>query len=348
MTKPLAKNQTNSGAKNLLANPYLHFVLIGAVLILAQVLARNGILITNSTVTLLGGVIIYAMACLGLDLLLGYGGMISLGTAGFMGLASYVSAYITVNLHLPFELGILAAIAVSVCLGLLVGLASLRIEGIYLAMATMIVAEILKKVFEEAEWFTGSYTGTKAAYPTLLGFHLDRTSTFIMIVVVLVLMMTLAHLVVTSRPGRALHAMRGSEVAAQAMGINILLYRLFAFSLATGFAAVAGVMYVHYFRFSFPSTWVLALSLSVLSAVIIGGPRSVYGSLIGAFIVFAFPDLVLKKLPVIGQINGIALVFNGLLIVLVVLFYPSGLVRVFSDIKLLLVRHRNRGGAQCN
>jgi branched-chain amino acid transport system permease protein len=125
--------------------------------------------------------------------------------------------------------------------------------------------------------------------------------------------------------GRALHAMRGSEVAAQAMGVNLLKYRLIAFSLATAYAALAGALYVFFIKFSYPSVWNLNLSLYILAAVVIGGFRSIYGTVLGAFVVWAVPDLILKNLPVIGEINGLAYIFNGILIILVVMFAPGGI-----------------------
>ena len=315
-------------------NPYLRFILFGALLCLLPILASMG-LMKSSTLTYIGNVYIYAIAALGLNLLLGYSGLISLGTAGFMGLGSYVAAYFTENLSLSFWVAILAAIVIPTLIGILIGLVSLRIAGLYLAIATLCVSEILLKTFEQVDIVTGGMQGKKANFPSLFGIQLGRDGTYVLLVVALVLVMILTYSLVNGQTGRALHAMRGSEVAAQAMGVNLLKYRLVAFSLATAYAGIAGALYVFFVKFSYPSVWNLNLSLYVLAAVVIGGFRSIYGTVLGAFIVWAIPDLVLKNLPVIGDINGLAYIFNGLLIILVIMFYPQGLPGIGQDLKKL-------------
>jgi branched-chain amino acid transport system permease protein len=194
---------------------------------------------------------------------------------------------------------------------------------------------ILLKTFEQADAITGGMQGKKASFPVLLGFKFDRNATFILLAVVLALVMALTYSLANGQTGRAFHAMRGSEVAAQAMGVNLLKYRLLAFALATAYAALAGALYVFFIKFSYPSVWNLNLSLYVLAAVVIGGLRSIYGTVVGAFVVWAVPDLLLKNLPVIGEINGLAYIFNGILIIVVIMFYPDGLTGVGRDIAKL-------------
>jgi branched-chain amino acid transport system permease protein len=129
-----------------------------------------------------------------------------------------------------------------------------------------------------------------------------------------------------SRSGRALNAIRQSEVAAQAMGINLLKTRMTAFIYATTFAAIAGVLYGAFINFVYPTTWIVTLSLSFMASVVIGGSRSVAGNMIGAFIVFGFPDLVIKKIPVLSEMSGFTMIFTGALIILIVLKYPHGII----------------------
>jgi len=328
--------------KRIYKSPYLHFVVFGLVMSLLPALTSGGILKT-SWLGIIGGTIIYTIAALGLNLLLGYSGLISLGTAGFMGLGAYISAYATGNLGLPWEIGILAAVVIPVILGILIGLASLRMEGLYLGIVTLCVSEVLRKTFDELEPITGGFSGKSAEYPTLLGmFKLNQSTTFILLCVILVLVMILTYHLANGQMGRALNAMRGSHVAAQAMGVSLLKYRLIAFALATGYASLAGALYAHFIKFVYPSTWNLPLSLVILSIIVIGGLRSIYGTFIGAVIVYALPDLVLKRIPVIGDINGLSYVFSGILIILVVLFYPGGCVTVFYDLKRLLKKLTKR------
>jgi len=328
--------------KKLLKNPYIQFVLFGVVLSLLPLFVIFGIL-PSSYITLIGGVIIYSISALGLNLLLGYSGLISLGTAGFMGTAAYISAYFTVNLHMPFEIALLAGLIVPLIIGVLVGLVSLRIEGLYLAIATLCVSEILRKTFEELSFVTNGFSGKTASYPKLLGFiNLTRDTSYVLLVVFLVLVMILIHNLVNGQLGRALNAMRGSEAAAQAMGVFLLKYRLIAFALATGLASLSGVLYVHFIRFTYPTTWTMGMSLNILAAIIIGGVRNIYGTILGCFIVFAVPDLFLKQIPYFGTMNGFAYIFNGVLIILVIMFYPHGLIYIGNDIKRLFNKKKGK------
>jgi branched-chain amino acid transport system permease protein len=310
--------------QKLFHNSYVRFVLFGLCLCLLPALQQAGAL-KSSTLSYIGNVLIYAVVALGLNLLLGYSGLVSLGTAGFMGLGSYVAAYVTGDLGLGFWVGLLLAVLLPTVAGVFIGFVSLRIEGIYLAIATLCVSEILLKTFEQAEAITGGMKGKQAAYPVIFGFEFSRNSTYLLLVAVLVLVMMLSYNFSRGHMGRALHAMRGSDVAAQAMGVNLLKYRLIAFSLATAYAGLAGVLYVYFIKFTYPTVWNLSLSLNVLAAVVIGGLRSHYGAVLGAFVVWAVPDLLLKNLPLVGDVYGLSYIFNGVLIILVILFFPNGL-----------------------
>lgn len=310
-------------------NPYFRYFLFGLFLLLFPLASSIGV-IPNSFVTLMGSVLIYSVVGLGLNLLLGYSGLISLGTAGFMGLGAYLAGYLTTVVKAPFLIGIIVALFFAALIGVVVGFVSLRVAGIYLAIATLCVAEILRKTFEELEWLTNGFSGLQGAYPSFFGSKLGRSGTYILMTIVLILIMMLTHNLVNGQLGRALHAMRGSEVAAQAMGINLLKYRLIIFAIASCYAALGGVLYVHFVRFSYPGTWIMMLSLQILGAVVIGGLRSIYGTVFGAFIIFAVPDMVLK--PLFGNIDGLPYVFTGVLIILVVMFYPSGVKGLGDDL----------------
>lgn len=318
--------------KKLLENRYSKYILIGIILASLPFLQDMG-LIKSSTITTFGTILFYAIVAIGLNVLLGYSGLISLGTAGFMGLGAYLSAYLTQDLKLPFLLSLIISILVPLIIGLVIGLVSLRISGMYLAIATLAVSEIFKKIFIEFDNITGGFSGKKAAYPEIFGFHFNRDTSFLLIVVILILVMILTDNFIHSSTGRALLTMRASEAAAQAMGINLLKYKLTAFAIATVYASLGGVLYVHFIRFSYPATWNLLLSLQILAVIVIGGLRTITGPIVGSIIVFGVPELILKQLPVIGSIDGLAYVFTGVLIIIVILFYPHGLVYIGKDIK---------------
>lgn len=317
----------------------LKYIIFAVILCLMPTLQQIGLL-ESATVIVMGTVMFYSIVAIGLNVLLGYSGLISLGTAGFMGLGSYLAAYLTSDLELPFVLSVAISVAIPLGIGLIIGLISLRIEGYYLAIATLGVSEILKQVFVELEVLTGGFSGKNAAYPKLLFFKLDRQWTFILIALVLVGILIITENFIKSRTGRAMLTMRGSESAAKAMGINILRYKLTAFGVATLYASLAGVLYVHFIRFSYPSGWSLTLSLQILAVIVIGGMRTISGPILGSFIVFGVPELILKRLPVIGSIDGLAFIFTGVLIIVVILFYPNGLIHIISDIKAYIQKRK--------
>lgn len=325
-------------------NPYLGFILFGVFLGCLPFLSQLGI-IKSSTVTIIAQIVIYSITALGLNLLLGYSGLISLGTAGFMGLGAYVAAYLFSDLGLSFWIAILASIVIPALIGILVGLISLRLAGLYLAIATLCISEILLKTFEHLEEFTGGMRGKNIAFPQIFGISLDKNSTFIILVIALVIVMILTYNLVNGQFGRALHAMRGSEVAAQAMGVNLLKYRLIVFALSTAYAGLSGALYIFFIRAAYPTTFMLTLSLNVLAAVVIGGFRSIYGTVLGAFVVWAMSDLILKsftaklvnilpfELAILKNPSNLAYMLTGILIIVVIMFYPNGLIQLLIDIK---------------
>jgi len=313
---------------------YLTYVLIGLGLALLPTLQGMGLILT-STVTLWGFIIFYAIVAIGLNVLLGYSGLVSLGTAGFMGAAAYMTAYFTREFSWPFILSVVVAVLVPTIIGLVVGLISLRVSGMYLAIATLAVAEIFRSVFTHVPEFTGSFQGSRADFPVIFGNLLGRDSTIVFLAILLVILLILTDNFIHSSIGRALLTMRASEPAAQAMGINLLKYKLMAFGLATAYAALGGVLYAHFVRFIFPTDWTLMLSLQIVAVIVIGGTKTILGPIIGSIIVFGVPPIILTRLPVIGDIDGLAFVFNGVLIILVILFYPNGLIYIGHDIKKL-------------
>ncbi len=338
----MEKRQNKIIAKFNKSKPYSSYLLFGALLLLLPLFVEIGIL-KYSYLTTIASILIYSIVALGLNLLAGYSGLISLGTAGFMGLGTYLAAYFTADLGLPFEISLIISVAVPMVIGVITGLVSLRIEGYYLAIATLAISEILRKVFVEFAWITNGFSGKKAEYPELLGFiNLDRNGTFILIVVFLVAIMIITHNIINSYTGRALSTMRGSEAAAQAMGINIYKYRLVSFAVAVGYSALGGVLYMHFIKYTYPNAWTLTLSLNILAVIVIGGIRSIPGTIVGAIMVFGVPDLILKRLPIISTIDGAAYIFNGIMIIVVILFYPIGLIHIKNDIKKIISKFKGR------
>lgn len=317
----------------------IHFILLGLALLTLPYMAEAG-MIRNSTVMVIGITCIYTIAALGLNVLLGFSGLVSLGMAGFMGLAAYISAYVVETLNWPFEIAVLAAIVIPTVLGLIVGVLSLKFEGIYLGIATLVVAEILREIFINVTEFTGGASGSNAGYPMLFGsFQMNRTHTYYLIIIVMILVFILTHNLTKGHLGRALNAMRGSEAAAQAMGVNIFKYRLIAFGIATVLASVSGVLYVHYVGLSYPTTWNLMLSLDFLAIIVVGGFRSIFGTFIGAFIIFGMSEIFLKPIPALANITPL---IKGILIIIFILYNPNGIASFKGKIQNWIRRKKGK------
>ena len=321
-------------------HPYFPILVLGFFLILIQMIGSTG-LIRPSLLNFLSPVLIRYMVSLGFLLLLGYAGLASLGTAGFMGLGSYLIGYLFQTSGMPAELAFLVGIAVSLGLGVMVGFISLRVEGMYLAIVTLGLAEILKNFFTYSP-LTGATDGMRLQFIKFLGITSSNTVVYnpinYIIMVLMVLVMIWMVNIINSPTGRAMLSIKNSTSAAQAMGISIMKYRLSAFLIATMLAVMGGMLGMLRTTTSFPGTWGIDLSLNVLAAVVIGGTKNIWGVLIGTFIVFGLKDLVLARIPFFQTFSNAHLMFSGALIILVVMFYPGGVIRALEDIKRLIIK----------
>ena len=324
---------------------YGKYIILGLILAALPTLQSMG-LIRSGTLQSFGTIVFYGIVALGLNVLLGYSGLVSLGTAGFMGFGAYMSAYLTMEMGWPFILSLAASVLLPTAIGVVVGLVSLRLSGMYLAIATLAVAEIFRRMFEEFDFITRGFRGMSSEFPSFFGVDFNRDQTFVFMVLLLVGLMILTDNFIHSCVGRALLTMRASEAAAQAMGINLLKYKLTAFSIATAYAALGGILYAHFVRHTSPEVWNLMLSLQILAVIVIGGLKTIMGPIVGSLVVFGIPAIILPRLPVIGGVPGLAMVFNGILVVVVILFYPNGLVNIVYDIKKLVLYIMGKAGKE--
>lgn len=313
-------------------HPNLSFVVFGLLLGLFALFPHLDIM-KWGTMSIIAYITIYAVTALGLNILLGFSGLISLGTAGFIG-AGALGTGVFLEMGFPFELAVLFVLVISGSLGALIGLFSLKVDGIYLAIATLFVGEILRQIYTQIPIFGGQAIQISGGIK-LFGFielsqiiQTQRSILFVLLVVIMVLMMIAMNNIIKSKTGRALLAMSRSEHAAQAMGISLLKYRLTAFILATLFATVGGIMYAMYFQTIPTTAWNLDLSLFIIAMVVVGGFKSIYGTFLGAFIIHGIPNLILKDL-----LGDVSYIFSGVLIIVVIIFYPNGFVYIWVDIK---------------
>lgn len=361
-------NQNKQRIRSILEHPYFGFIVIGLLLIIIQLLYTAGWGISLTFMRSFGMTMIYVVVALGFSILLGYAGLASLGTAGFVGIGTYLLGYFTNQLQVSAIWIVLIAIVGAIMIGLIVGFISLRIEGMYLAIITLGLSEILNEVFKNATTITNGTNGLGMDTLVLFGqpFLRNPNDVFVVLVIALVVVMILTFNIIKSPTGRAMLSMKNSESAAQAMGVSIFKYRLLAFMVATVYAFFGGLLYMAYLGFSIPSSWSLAFSLNILAAVIVGGSRSIYGIILGTFMIFGFDMAVIQNIrlwpnnPWVlkliennpesadqiasffrnlqGAIPTMSYILNGLLIIIVIMFYPGGLIQLLTTIKNKVVK----------
>lgn len=325
------KNILNMGI--LKDHTYRKFIILFIVMALIPLMSDLDI-IRYSTVSIIAYIVIFTVVALGLNILLGYSGLLSLGTAGFVGFGAYCVVYFSNVVGLPYELAALATLIIAGIIGMFIGLFSLKVDGVYLAVATLAVGEIFGDIFRRITWFTNAFGGVHWKYPKLLGFlQLSRNTTFIFLVFIMVLMMVVMYHMIHSKTGRAFMAMSRSLSSAQAMGVSVPKYRLLSFIVATLFATIGGILYASFYKYVQPLDWNLMLTLLVLAMVVVGGMKSIMGTFLGVIIIYGIPKLWLEDL--FSNVDGVAYIFSGVLIIAVVMFYPYGLIHISQDLKKL-------------
>lgn len=326
-------------------HPTTSFAVFAIVLVAMQVLSKNGY-VSSSFVNAVGSTLIFVIVGLGFCLLLGYSALASLGTAGFIGIGAYSAYYCLAEWGLTIGAAFIMAIGLALIIGVLVGYISLRIEGIYLAIVTLGVAEIIKKVLS-AICDTIKLKGSQILLFGMEDMKLKTEHVFYCMVVILFLLMVITQNLMNSPTGRAMLAMKNSTSAAQAFGISLMKYRLMAFIISIVYASVAGLLYMLYVRYvsnSSSTLFSLSTSLNILGAVIIGGTKSIWGTVGGTFIIYGIDKMFLQDIEFFRTNPTLITLFCGVLVVLVVMFYPGGLAQLVMELgyKLKLLYQKGR------
>lgn len=280
---------------------------------------------------------IYCLITIGLSLLMGYAGQISVGHAAFYGIGAYISAILTVRFGLNPWGCMFAGILVSAGIALLVGAPSLKLKGHYLAMATLAFGSIIYIVFNQATKWTGGPDGM-AGIPglSIFGFDLDSTMKYFYLVWGFVLAAFIFTInVIQSGAGRALRAIHSSESAANAMGVNVARFKIMVFVYSAVLASLAGSLYAHYLNFVNPSTFDLFFSIKLLIMLALGGMYTIWGAVIGAGII---TFLSYEWLHYFGELEVIV---YGAILLVIVIFLPQGLAGVPGMIKEWLGRPKS-------
>lgn len=271
-----------------------------------------------------------ALVVVGLGLLFGYAGQVSLGHAAFVGLGAYTCAILTERYELPWVVAFAAAGAVAAVGGLVLALPSLRLKGHYLAMATLGFGELMQLAFVEAEPLTGGIDGyTGIPFPSIGPFEFDKPALLYWLVWGVVGAAVLVSANITSlRPGRAMRAIHGSELGAQACGVDVTGVKVRTFVVSAVFAGLSGALYAGVVGFVSPSLFTVAASVTFLAMAVIGGSNSLAGP-IAAATLLTLLEYVDALLPGIDRstaelIQSYQADVYGLAIILVVLFAPGG------------------------
>ena len=345
--------------------------LVGAIL-LALIFLFGG----DGWVSILDFTMVAAIAALGLNVLSGYAGQISLGIAFFMGIGAYTAAWLggsppqlpgdPAGLGLSFVIWLPASGIVAAFIGALIGPTALRLKGFYLGIVTLALVFIGQYLFINLRVITGGQQGrfnfpaptigdfSFASPNPIFGVQLTTNQCFFLLLLpLLALVAVFIANIARSRPGRAWQAVRDNETAAAIMGINLFEAKIGAFVLSSFLAGTAGALDASLSGIATPGTWSLLLSIQFIAAILIGGVASVWGSILGAAFVFAIPTALntFSLLPQNASSTGISsgdlsAIFYGLLIIVFLLFEPAGIIGLARRIRTAnqRIETRRKGG----
>jgi branched-chain amino acid transport system permease protein len=276
---------------------------------------------------------IYAIAVMGLGILLGFTGQMSLAQAAFFGIGAYTSGWLTTHLGWSVWPAIALAVALSALVGLVVGYPCLRLSGHYLALATIGFGIITQLVLINWKDVTNGSDGMNGIPPPQIGsFAFDTYGRYYYLVLAFVLVCAyIAWRIKTTRVGRALEAIRENEIAARTTGIDATRYKIIAFVLAGSYAGLAGSLLAHDIKFISPDSYSFDQSVVFLVMLILGGSSSIGGAILGAVLLTFLPE-------VLRPLKSSYIMVYGAAVIAMIVFMPRGLVGLLSAMRARVVR----------
>ena len=308
----------------------------GAVALIV-LLAVGSMMISSYHLSILTTITIFALSVMGLNLLSGNAGLISIAHAAFMGLGAFSAAWFAIDLGIPILLAILMAGIVSAGVGLLFGVPSLRLSGLYLILATFAAQVILYWFFEQAQWLTKGHDGRFVGALTIGGFSFDNPWHYYLFVLSFTVAGAVVYLnILRSGLGRSLEIIKERPIVSQIMGVNLQNTKLIAFIIGHFYAGIAGALYGWHLQFVATEAFDLMRSIELLVMIIIGGLGSLSGAVLGAAFIVMVPEI----LDIFGQrlfddmsvIAPLRLFIFGLLVVIFLIYEPRGLARTWRRI----------------
>jgi branched-chain amino acid transport system permease protein len=235
---------------------------------------------------------IYSVLLLGLDIVVGYTGEVSLGHASLFGVGAYAVGVLVLKLALPIWITLPAAVALAALFGAVLALPALRVTGPYLAMVTLAFGTIVQIFINEMDFLTNGPLGISLRKPTLFGHRLTATEYYYFVLVALALTLLVVHRILKSHLGRAFEALRDSPVASDCMGVSVYRYKVYAFVISAALAGLAGGLFTYSEEYISPNSYSIELAIQFLLAVTLGGRKTRSGPVLGAAIVVILPNLL--------------------------------------------------------
>lgn len=278
---------------------------------------------------------IYAIVTVGLSLLIGYAGQISLGHAAFFGIGAYASAILSGTHQMSPWLAMLIGMVATFIIAYVIGIPILKLKGHFLALATIGINIIVYILMLGLNNITGGAAGfVGIPILTIFGFSLnDKLFFYFFVWLVAFLIIILSTNIVRSHVGRLLRSIHDSEIATETLGVQVSKYKVAIFALSAAFASIAGSIYAHYITFISPPTFYITKSILFLIMVMVGGASSVWGAVLGTAIIMFLNELIRFVGHTYFGISGeVEIVVYGLIIILIMMYLPKGLLPLFANI----------------
>ncbi|MHC1683934.1 MAG: branched-chain amino acid ABC transporter permease [Clostridiaceae bacterium] len=277
--------------------------------------------LSNQAIGVIMFICINIILATSLNLITGFTGQLCLGHAGFMSIGAYFSAILSVKLHLPFLLGLVAGGLLAGLISLLIGIPTLKLKGDYFAITTLGFGEIIKVIMNNIDTVGGAK-----------GLSVPKSANFTIVYFVMIISVIVIYNIIRSSYGRAMISVRENEIAAEAMGVNTSKYKIMAFVIAAFFAGVAGGLYAHYNTFIQPTSFDFLKSVEIVTFVVFGGMGSLSGSILAAGVLTILPEAL-------RSINDLRMIIYSVALIVLMLFRPQGLLgtkeislKVFGDL----------------
>lgn len=303
-----------------LYQPSVFTTAIGVVLAILLIVPWLGL--NSYLMNIIVKVAIYITLALGLNILVGYTGLVSLGQAGFVAVGAYATTILTKVYGWNFFTSLIVCVILAAAVGIVIGLPSLRLTGTYLSIITLGFGEIIRTVIIVWEPLTNGPMGIRGIPRPALGgitFTMANSGMYYLSLLLMLLVMLFCRTLVRSKTGRALRAIKGDETAAVMMGINVTYYKVLAFVLAAVISALAGSLYSTQLGYIDQNTFTFDMSTIILSIVILGGMGTLRGMVIGSIILILLPELS-------RSLTDYRFVIYGLILILMMRFRPQGIL----------------------